>query len=48
MNANGNAHEHVLGPFGDVSVEFEEVRFLESFEAEVVEIKVAIVDDGSV
>lgn len=34
MNANRDAHYHVLRAFGDATVDAEEIRSLESFESE--------------
>ena len=48
MNTNRDAHDHVLGPFRDVAVAAHEVGPLESFEAEVVVLEVAVVDDRAV
>jgi len=48
MDPDRDTHEHVLGPFGDLAIEFEEIGFLECFEAKVIEFKVAIVDEGCV
>lgn len=48
MDADGDAHEHVLGAFGDAAVDAEEVGALERLEAKVVVVEVAVVDDGAV
>ena len=48
VDAHGDAHDHVLGALGDLAVDLEKVRLLEGLEAEVVELKVAVVDDGGI
>ena len=48
VDADRDAHDHVLGPFRDVAVAAHEVGPLQRLEAEVVVFKVAVVDDGAV
>ena len=48
MNADCHAHEHVLGAFGNLAVDFEEIGLFERLEAKVVQLKVAIVNDGAI
>lgn len=48
MDANGNPHNHVLRPLRDLPVDLEEVALLKRLEAEVVELEIAVVDDGGV
>mmetsp|Transcript_58906 Transcript_58906/g.162848 ORF Transcript_58906/g.162848 Transcript_58906/m.162848 type:complete len:327 (-) Transcript_58906:3-983(-) len=48
VDANGNTHEHVLRALRDLAIDLEEVRALKSFEAEVIKLEVAVVDDGRV
>ena len=48
VDADGDAHEHVLRTLGDLAVELQQVRALERLEAEVVVVEVAVVDDGRI
>ena len=48
VDADGDAHEHVLGTLGDLAVDLEQVGLLQSLEAEVVELKVTVVHNGGV
>ncbi len=48
VNAYGYPHKEVLGAFGYFPVEFEQVGAFEGFEAEIVEVKIPVVDDGTV
>ena len=48
VDANGDAHEHVLRPLHHLPVDLEQVAPLERLEAEVLVGEVAVVDDGGV
>jgi hypothetical protein len=48
VNTHGYPHKHVLGTFGNLPIELEEVGFLQRLEAKVIEFKVTIVNHGSV
>ena len=48
MNTNGDPHDHVLRPLGDLAVAPHEVRSFQGLEAEVVVLEVAVVDDRPV
>ena len=48
VNADADAHEHVLRTFGNVSIQLEEITLFERFESKIVEFKVTIVNDGSI
>ena len=48
MDAESDTHNHMLGPFNDLTVDSEEIRSLQGLEAKVVVRKVSIVNDGRV
>ena len=48
MDADRDAHDHVLGPFRDVAVAAHQVGPLESFEAEVVVLEVSVIHNSTV
>ena len=48
VDADGDAHEHVLRALGRLAVDLEQVRSLERLEAEVGVTVVAVVDDRRV
>ena len=48
VNADSDAHEHVLRPFSDLAIETKEIRAFEGLEAEVLIMEFAFVDDGRV
>ena len=48
VNADRNPHNHVLGPFRDLAVAAHQITTFEGLEAEVVVLKVAVVDDRPV
>ena len=48
VDADGDAHEHVLWALGNLAIDAEEVRALESLEAEVLVVEVTLIDDGGV
>lgn len=48
MNTDRDAHEHVLWSLSDPIVNSEQIRAFKSLEAEVLVMKIAIVDDGGV
>ena len=48
VDADGDAHQHLLRAFGHFAVELEQVGALERLESEVVVAEIAVVDDGGV
>ncbi|RUS29012.1 hypothetical protein BC938DRAFT_481173, partial [Jimgerdemannia flammicorona] len=48
MNTDRNAHEHVLRTLSDLAVNTEEIRAFKSFEAEIVVVKITVVDYGRI
>ena len=48
VDADRDAHDHVLRPLGDVAVAAHEVGPLQSFEAEVVVLEVSVIHNSSV
>ena len=48
VDADRDAHDHVLGPFRDVAVAAHEVGPLQSFEPKIIVLEVAVVDDRAV
>ena len=48
VDAQRDAHQHLLRPLGDLAVHLLQVRLLEGLEAEVVVLEVAVVDDRTV
>ena len=48
VDADRDAHDHVLGPFRDVAVAAHQVGPLESFEAEVVVLEVSVIHNSTV
>ena len=48
VDAEGDAHQHLLRPLRDLAVHLLQVRLLERLEAEVVVLEVAVVDDRAV
>ena len=48
VDADRDAHDHVLGPFRDVAVAAHQVGPLQSFEPKIVVFEVAVVDDRAV
>ena len=48
VNADRDAHDHVLGPLRDLAVAAHQVASLEGLEPEIIVLKVAVVDDRPV
>ena len=48
VNADRDAHDHVLGPFRDLAVAAHQVASLEGLEAEVVVLEVSVIYNSSV
>eukprot|EP00624_Nannochloropsis_granulata_P007019 evm.model.NODE_5931_length_8511_cov_32.465752.1 len=48
MDANGHAHDHVLGSLHDDAVHLEQVGLLQRLETEIVVVEVPIVDNGRI
>ena len=48
VNADSDAHEHVLRPFSDLAIETKEIRAFEGLEAEELVVEIALVDDALV
>lgn len=48
MNADGNSHQHMLGPLYDFAVDLEQITPLQSFEAKVLVAEIAVVDNSRV
>ena len=48
VNANGHAHDHVLGPFRDLAVAAHQITTFEGLEAEVVVLEVSVIYNSSV
>lgn len=48
VNAHRHPHQHVLGPFHNFAVHFQEIRPLQGFEAEVIVLKISIINDLTV
>ena len=47
VNADSDAHEHVLRPFSDLAIETKEIRAFEGLEAEELVVEIALIDDGA-
>ena len=48
VNTDRDTHEHVLGTFGDLAIDLEQIRSLERLEAKEVVVEITIVDDRRV
>lgn len=48
MDANGNAHDHVLWSFGDFAIDSQKIGSLHCLETEIVVVEVLVIDDGRV
>ena len=48
MDTNRNTHQHVLRALGNFTVHSQQIRTLQSFETEIIETEIAVVDDRAV
>ena len=48
VDADGDAHQHLLRPFDDFAIHFEEIRALKRLKAEIIIAKIAVIDDRRV
>ena len=45
VNTAGNTHEHMLWPLDCTAVDLEQIRLLQGLVAEIVEVKITIIND---
>jgi len=48
VDPNSNPHQHVLRPFNNSPLDFQEVRSLKSFKSKVIIFKITVIDDLTV